>query len=310
MSEALWNAMARAQELTRRSAYGAAIEAWRDVLTEDPMIADAHAGLAQCLIQEHRMIGARAEATRALELDAENTLAMMALALCDFFENRRKSALSRLGEVLAINPRDVDALQMKSQFLRDRGDWQAADDAISEALEISPGNRASLLEKARVSHSRGRLDAAEQQARTLVAEDPRDVGALVLLGEICRDRGNVDEAYRLVMSALSIDANNAEALDLMGGVKLSRNLIGGIYWHIARFLRRLGNRWLLWFAWGLWLGYMMVLSTMGYFEASELVRWLFVAAYLAFALGIYANRLLVDRIVRKELQQFRMSSDY
>jgi len=97
---------------------------------------------------------------------------------------------------------------------------------------------------------------------------------------------------------------------LLGGVKLSRNLIGGMYWHIARFLRRLGNRWIMWFAWGLWLGYMMVLSTMDHFQASELVQWLFIAAYLAFGLGIYANRLLVDRIVMKELRKFRMHPDY
>lgn len=310
MNEGLWAAIDRAELYSRRGAHAAAIEAWRDVLTEDPMIARAHAALASSLLEERRLVGARAEASRALELEAENTQALLVLSLCDFFENHRKKALARLDEVLAIDPLSVEALQIKSQFLRDKGDWQGAEDAITEALRIWPGSRASQLEKARVAHSRGRLDEAEVQARELVAEDPYNVGALALLGEIRRDRGDVEEAWHLAMSALSIDANNVEALDLLGGVKLSRNLIGGMYWHIARFLRRLGNRWIMWFAWGLWLGYMMVLSTMDYYEASELVEWLFIAAYLAFGLGIYANRLLVDRIVMKELRKFRMRPDY
>ncbi len=306
----MWAAYDRAESLARRGHHGAAIEAWRDVLTEDPMIANAHAGLASSLFEERRLVGARAEASRALELDAQNTQALVVLSLCDFFENRRKQAIARLDEVLAIDPLNIEALQIKSQYLRDAGNWQGAEETITEALRLWPGNRASQLELARVAHSRGRLDEAEAKARELVAQDPHHVGALVLLGEIRRDRGDVDEAWHLAMSALSIDANNVEALDLLGGVKLSRNLVGGIYWHIARFLRRLGNRWIMWFAWGLWLGYMMVLSTMAHFEASELVQWLFIAAYLAFGLGIYANRLLVERIVRKELTKFRMRSDY
>lgn len=310
MNEAVWAAMERAQGYARRGAHGAAIEAWRDVLTADPMMASAHAGLASSLFEERRMVGARAEATRALELDAENTLALLVLSMCDFFENHRKKAIARLDEVLAIDPLNVEALQLKSQFMRDAGNWQAAEDAIGEALRIWPGERSSLLEQARVAHSRGQLDKAEAQARELVADDPYNVGALVLLGEIRRDRGDVEEAYRLAMSALSIDANSAPALDLLGGVKVSRNIVGGFFWHAARFLRRLGNRWLLWFAWAVWLGYAMIITTMDHYQVSELGVWLFIAAYLALCLGLYGNRVLIDRIVAKELRKFRMSGDY
>ena len=147
-------------------------------------------------------------------------------------------------------------------------------------------------------------------ARELVGQDPMHVGALVLLGDVARDCGDVDEAYRLALSALSVDANDQEALALLAGVKLSRNPIGGLYWHSIRKLRELSESQLLWALWPIYLGYLLILTTMDHAGTSRPGQYVFIGLYLAWGVGIWMNRSLVDWMVRRELKSFRWQGYY
>ena len=310
MSDIAAEAYQRAMRLTRMGAHEAAIEAWRDVLTEDPLDADAHAMLAHNLMLRGRMVGARAEAMRALELDAENGEALTTLALCDFAENRRKSALARLDEALALDALDTSAMTLRVQLLRDAGRFDDARAALEELLRIAPFHREARIERAQLALRGGHRGEAHDIAAQLVADDPEFVPALVLLGELARDAGDVGEAHRLALSALSVDATDPAALDLLASVKLSRNPLGGMFWHLARLLSRMGERRVLIAMWFVYLGYMMVNSTLAWAGVNEAVRLLFVLAYLGLFLGLYLNRSMIDRMVRKELATFRIRPDY
>ena len=54
----------------------------------------------------------------------------------------------------------------------------------------------------------------------------------------------------------------------------------------------------------------MVLTTMRTFEVSETLQDLFVLLYVAFWIGFWISRSMIDRMVRKELTQFRFANSY
>lgn len=305
MSEPLSMAVDRAKRLTRLGAFDAAIEAWRDVLTLAPDMVDAHAGLAMCLFERGRPDAARLEASRALAGNAEHTQAMHVLVLCDFYGNHRKRALARLDEILKIDPLDSDAHFVRAQLARFSGHWAQAEESIAKALELNPGNPRFRVEEGRIARQRGNGAIAYDIACELIAQDPAHIDALVLLGELMRDRGDVDEAYRLALSALSIDASHQDALSLLAGVKLSRNPIGGVYWHSIRKLRELSESQFLWAVWAIYLGYLLIMSTMRHANVPPIWQYIFIGIYLAWGVGIWMNRNLIDRMVKRELKSFR-----
>lgn len=145
MSEPLDTALDRAERLIRMDAFKTAIEAWRDVLTMAPDMLDAHAGLALCLFERHRMTAARVEAKRALAGDAAHSGAMLVLVLCDYFGGHRKRAMARLDEVLRIDPLDAQAHYLRAQFRRMSGHWDRAEDSIRKALQLHPAFRPTAL---------------------------------------------------------------------------------------------------------------------------------------------------------------------
>ncbi len=132
----------------------------------------------------------------------------------------------------------------------------------------------------------------------------------MILGNIQRRRGDVEEAYTLAMSALSVNASDPAALELLASVKVSRNIIGGMFWHVARLLQKVGEQKLIWLLWFIYVGYLMVLTTMRTFEVSETLQDLFVLLYVAFWIGFWISRSMIDRMVRKELTQFRFANSY
>ena len=310
MNEALPHALDRAARLMRMEAYDQAIEAWRDVLTMTPDLAEAHAGLAMALVQRKRLVAAQIEAERALEGDAQCIQAMLALALCDYFDNHRKRALKRLDEMLALSPLYAEAHYLHALLLHDMRQWNSAEGAIAKALELEPDNAAYRLELGRIARERGDPARADSIARELVGRDPLHVGALVLLGNLARDAGDIDEAYKLALSALNIDASDNDALTLLAGVKLSRNPIGGLFWHTVRKLQRFSLRQLAWVVSGIYLGYLMILTTMAHLRVPLALQYVFIALYLAWGIGVWVNRNIVDRMVRRELQGFRWQDDY
>lgn len=310
MSDGLHFTLDRAHHYSRIGLHAQAIEAWRDVLSEDPGMAEAHAGLANSLFQERRIVAARVEAKRALELDAELTEPFLVMALCGVLENRRKRGLAHLDRVLELEPLNAEAHRIRAAVMRDAGRWTEAEEAMVRALELEPLNRDFRIEEARLAQVQGQSERAEAIVLDLLASNPGDVDALVILGTIQRKRGDTDEAYTLAMSALAVDASDPTALELLASVKLSRNIVGGLFWHATRLIQQVGERRLIWLLWLIYVGYLMVLTTMRTFAVSETLQDLFVLLYIAFWIGLYVNRSLIDRMVRKELTQFRFSRTY
>ncbi len=191
-----------------------------------------------------------------------------------------------------------------------KGALNEAELAIDRALVLNPLDELTLLEQAKLAQVRGQDERAEAITTDLIASNPDNVGALTVLGKIYRRRGNVDEAYTLTMSALSVDSSDPEAHELLAGVKLSRNPIGGLFGHVTRLLQSVGERKLIWLLWFIYIGYLFTLTTMNALGVSDDMRNLFVLIYVLFWVGMWSNRGLIERMVRKELEEFRFSRSY
>lgn len=303
-------AMIRAERLSQSGNSAAAVEAWRDVLSEDPGIAEAHAALAMALVEQRRLTAAVSEAQAALVLDAENIRARYVLALTYFIRNRHKDSLRLFDEALAIAPWDVSGWVQKAQVLRSMGRNRDAEAAIEEASRLAPDTPAVLVELG--WQARARRDAAAVQAisASILSRDPDNVSALVLMGHARRDSGNREDALDLAMSALSVDPRDSSALALLAQVKLSSNPIGGFYWHYLRLFENLSDPQRVLVATLVYLGYLMTGTGMSHAGAPEWVRWTFVALYLAISVGAIATEAMIDWMVQRELKAFRLRRGY
>lgn len=307
---ALDHAIIRAERLYHSGNSAAAVEAWRDVLSEDPAIAEAHAGLALALVEQRRLTAADSEARAALALDAENIRARHALALTHFIRNRHKEALRLFDEALAIAPWDVSGWIQKAQVLRSLGRNREAETAAGEASRLAPDSPAVLVELGWQARIRRDAAAVEALAGAILSRDPDNVSALVLMGHARRDAGSREEALDLALSALSVDPRDSAALALLAQVKLSSNPVGGFYWHYLRLFENLSDPQRVLVATLIYMGYLMIGTGMAHAGAPEWLHWTFVALYLAIAVGAIATENMIDWMVRRELKAFRLRRGY
>jgi tetratricopeptide (TPR) repeat protein len=303
-------ATARARYLSHHGHHDAAIEIWRDILSEEPTLAHAHAGLAQSLFGARRITAADAEAREALRLDPEAVDAMLVLSLTAYFEGRTALALDRIDGLLEVDPLAVGAMTLKAQILRIDGKLDEAGAAIEAALAIAPDSLDALVERGWLARDRRDRQTVARIAGDLIARDPGYQPAFVLLGYARRDAGDHQAALDLALQALAIDPMDREALNLIVSVKLAANPVGGLFWHLVRYLttmresRRLVTIGLIYFL------YLATLTTFDRLGLPEALSWLFVAVYLGLGIGLYLNEQLIRWLVDRERRQVALRAGY
>jgi len=307
---AIQAAAERARRLLHRGDHAAAIEVWRDILSEDPLLAFAHAGLAGALFAARRMTAASAEARQALGLDPECTEAMLVLALTGYFEGHTDKALKRLDHLLGVDPLSVDAMVLKAQILRVEGRHAEARAAIDSALELAPLSSDALIERGWLARDTRDRDTVARIAADLITRDPDHLPSLVLLGHARRDAGDRAAARDLALQALAIDPMDQPALNLFASVKLAENPVGGMFWHIIRYLATMRESRRLLLVALVYFLYLATLSTFDWFGLPEPLSWLFVALYLFLGLGLYLNEQIIRWLVDRELRKVALHPNY
>jgi tetratricopeptide (TPR) repeat protein len=300
----------RAHACQAQRNYAAAIEIWRDVLSVDPLVAEAHAGLAAALLGARRTVGAEAEARAALALDATNLTALHTLAGVALTQNKRRRALEHLDHMLEIDPDCVEALVLKATTYRVYGYAGEAAQAIDEALARRPGSISALIERAWQARVRRDYAEVEAIAGSILAHNPQHVAALVLMGHAQLGHGNREEARTLALAALEQDATDYDALELLAIVKTTRNPLAGGYWYLLRALSRLSVNARFLLSGLTYLAYLMTLSTIDWLRLPDLVSTLFVIFYMFLSLGIFVTARVIVWQVRRESRQVRLSRSY
>lgn len=105
---------------------------------------------------------------------------------------------------LALDPDNASATIALANVLRDRWEWEPAEEAYLRAINLDPDNVEVHQQYAEYLYYLGRLDEALTSARRALALDRSPI-RLNVAGYVARDNGRFDEAIELLEAAASLD---------------------------------------------------------------------------------------------------------
>jgi tetratricopeptide (TPR) repeat protein len=136
------------------------------------------------------------------------------LATLEIRSNRVAEAEPLIGEVLAANPRDNDALVLRASLALARGHALDAITDLRAVLRDQPDSAPVLRTLARAHMQNNEPDLALEQYRRAVQVDPANNELRNEVADFMIRRGNIDEARRLLDAVLAADPKNLVALEL------------------------------------------------------------------------------------------------
>lgn len=202
----------------------------RDLVATDPGNLTLQLGLGQ-FYEAHQRVAPAEEiyrkvvatgGTNTQALAARNRLAALALAA-----NRNSDASALIGEVLASNPRDNDALTMRANIALSRGDTTSAIADLRAVLRDQPN--APVLMRALASAYLANHDVglAEETLRSATRANPTDVQTRLALAEMLMKSGRGDEAQPVADQLLADLPGDVRAIEAAFRIQVQkRDLVG------------------------------------------------------------------------------------
>jgi putative PEP-CTERM system TPR-repeat lipoprotein len=118
-----------------------------------------------------------------------------------------EEATKFIDEAIAANPRSAEALQVKGEMLRSRGDQDSAIRLFDEALKVDPKNLLAHLSRANVNITLGQYKAADEDLDPILKSSPNNFMANYLRGlELAKkqDYAAADRIFDRISPAFSV----------------------------------------------------------------------------------------------------------
>ncbi len=131
----------------------------------------------------------------------------LAMAIQAFQTGRLAEAAQAAEILLALDPKNVDALHILGLIAYRRRDWQTAADRIGEAVQLQPEMAELRWNRAGALRQLGRLAEAEAECRKAVALKPDSAEARNNLANTLKDMGRLDESEREFREAVRLRPN-------------------------------------------------------------------------------------------------------
>ncbi|MEK7706247.1 MAG: tetratricopeptide repeat protein, partial [Myxococcota bacterium] len=209
----------RAQEHTAAGKYEAGIAIYKELLQDDPALAEAHWGLGVAYFK----LGRFAEAASELEQlrNASATPAATALLAEVYYRLKDVARAQPLAlRAVAASPNDVSAHHLLGVIYRLSGDPAAATRELERALELDIEDDAVAVDLASVQVALGRFpDAAAtlEAALRRAQEGHRSTAAInFALGPVYDALGLAEEAERVYRLVLQLRPSESSALVGLG----------------------------------------------------------------------------------------------
>jgi tetratricopeptide (TPR) repeat protein len=132
------------------------------------------------------------------------------------------AAARELDAVLAVDPGNVAALQLRGELAFAERRYSEAVSDLRRAVRASPGNEYALVLLARSHAALGAAPLAEDVYRRVLEVSPASAEALGELGVLLQQRGQYEDAEALYARLLALDDDSAVALSGLAETAIAR----------------------------------------------------------------------------------------
>ena len=286
-----------------------AIESLRRVLSAEPDDSEAHALLAVCLVDAHRLSAAGTEAKLALAATPLSPLSHLAMGQVSFARRDFPKAEESFRSALELEPDESAHHRRLGNLFLAVGRREEAESELRRALELDPAAPENLVALGRHRLETGAVDEAERLARESLTLSPANQDALVLMGAVLLRRGDVENAREHAIWAIRIDPTDRGALHLMGAIKAKTSWFLGLWWRYNTWCSEVGSKNAAVVLLGAFILYRFLTQFLVDFDrpqGAELVSyaWLGICIYSWVGPGIFQREL------QKELQSVQLRKGF
>jgi Tfp pilus assembly protein PilF len=299
--ESVSHAVFVAERMLQSGNAQSALSAVRDALGRDPQSTDGLALLARC----HASLKQWGEADEALAtlaaVDPEDfRVVLFKAAFADKGGAVGKRSIAAADEVLARDPENAFAFNLKGIGFENAGKYVEAERCYRRAIEIDPEDADYLASFADFLGKTGRKAEAAKLLEEAAEIAPDNTSVLVASGTKDLREGRIDQAYDKAIWALQQDANDQAALTLLVSIKTKRSPVMGIWWRWASFMESMSTG----MRWGVIIGLYIawqVLNRTVIRTMPDAVQIAAVVAWLSFCVLTWVGPSIFRRAIRKEL---------
>lgn len=213
--------------------YEGAEERYKKSLKSDPKRIKALLGLAQALECQDKNAEALEVVQRAKEIAPESEKVAKRAASVDLSAQKYSAANKEIEGLFQKNKDDLEALDLKGQYLICSDDEKGAEDCYKKIETFNPTYKKHLKNASKRFKQRGDLKKAQAYIKKFLAESPRsDSRSYVALAQIEEALGNVEAALAAYNKALESDSGNklakkasARLASSVGSSELAENAV-------------------------------------------------------------------------------------
>ena len=201
---ALLELVQKAQRLESQGNYAEAERAHLEILKEIPDSPEAYVDLALAQARQNAFDRAIASLIRGIERLPDSETLLVRLGHTYLVSGKPGEALATMDKVLALNPRNVDALTVRAGILDAAGRKDEARQGYERALEIEPESRFLRMSLASNLGTAGKLEEAAAIYERLIADFPTEQGFYQLAGIAYSYLGQHDRAISRLRQAVAL----------------------------------------------------------------------------------------------------------
>lgn len=117
-------------------------------------------------------------------------------------------ALPLLDEIIEREPRNVEVIAMKAEFLLETGDLKNAEKTAIEALKMDARQSRLNLLVGKMKHNAGQLDQAVQFLSEAIRQNNEEIEAYLELGKTYQERRENGKAIQIYQQAIRVSPND------------------------------------------------------------------------------------------------------
>ena len=219
--------LAEARKAIQRRDYPGAVRLLQEILAHAPEDAETRYDLAQVLLRSGRLLQARMQFFRTVQLDSTHRDALRHLGLLADKAGDQTEALEMLERAVRAGVREAHVHDRLARLYSGTGRLEEARTQIREVLRLDPNQLRNRLNLATLNQDMGAYDDAREELERLTADFPNNWDAHFSLGKVYRKLGQTGAAALSLERALALKRDDPEIYYQLGAARLQTGQLEG-----------------------------------------------------------------------------------